>query len=191
LQPEFIKNVERYIRKGGKVLAIGDRHLFRNLLPENAPVSKDNPAGLAVARQNYGKGTIACIDDNISLKYLNTKNNALLQSVQQLVNELFPQPQVIVSGDAKIHITLNKKDNNLLLHLVNVGDHLDTNADNSLTFNLPAITAPINIALTIGKRPKSVLLQPEGKELSFTYADGKMKFEAPGLDVYSIVQVVE
>ncbi|HWZ35655.1 MAG TPA: hypothetical protein VNW51_05810, partial [Mucilaginibacter sp.] len=142
LQPEFIARVERYVRKGGKVLTIGDGHLFTKLLPENMPISKDNPAGLSVVKQNYGKGAIACINDNISLKYLSSKNDTLRQSVQQIVNELFLQPGVVVSSDAKIHITLNKKDNNLLLQLVNTGDHLDTKADNSLAFNLPAVTAP-------------------------------------------------
>jgi len=191
LQPEFIKNVERYIRKGGKVLVIGDRHLFANLLSESAPISKNNLARLSVTKQNYGKGTIACINDNISLKYLSTKNDTLRQSVQQIVNELFPQPQVMVNSDAKIHITLNKKDNSLLLHLVNVNDHFDANADNTITFNMPAVAAPVNITLTTGKKPKSVLLQPEGKTLPFDYADGNIKFAVPGLDVYSIVQVVE
>lgn len=191
LSPQFITEVEQYIRKGGKVLAIGDRQLFAKLLPENAPANKDNPAGSPVVKQTYGKGAIACINDNISLKYLNTKDDKLRSSVQQIVNELFPEPKVVVDTDAKTHITLNKKNNNLLLHLVNVNDHFDTRPDNSLDFKMPPITAPINITLITGKKPKKVLLQPDNKALPFTYAEGKIKFAVPGVDVYSIVQVVK
>ncbi|WP_214073715.1 hypothetical protein [Mucilaginibacter sp. dw_454] len=188
LSPEFIAEVEQYVNNGGKVLAIGDRHLFTKLLPENATTS--NVGGLSVTQQNYGKGAIACINDNISLKYLNTKNDTLRRSVQQIVSELFPQPKVVVDGEAKIHITLNKKGNSLLLHLVNVGDHFDTKPDNTLEFKMPAITTLINVALTTGKKPKTVFLQPGNVALPFTYAAGKIKFAVDGVDVYSIVQVV-
>jgi len=195
LQPEFITQVEQYIRNGGKVLAIGDTHLFGKLVKgSNKPVKVD--AGVSIAKQNYGKGAIACIADTfamsgISLRYASTHNENLRLAVQKVIEELFPQPKVEVESGAKIHISLNKKDNSLLLHLVNVGDHFDINADNSLTFNLPAITTPINITLASVKKPKKVLLQPEAKPLPFSYAAGKIKFAVPGVDIYSIVQVIE
>ncbi|MFD2872575.1 hypothetical protein ACFS5N_08860 [Mucilaginibacter ximonensis] len=193
LQPEFIAEIEQYVRDGGKVLAIGDNHLFGKYLQGALPVKSN--AGLSISKQNYGKGAIACITDTfamsgISLRYLNTRDENLRAAVNQVVQELFPQPKVEVNSDSKVHITLNKKDNNLMLHLVNVGDHFDTNADNTLKFNLPAITTPISVTLATGKRPKAVILQPDGKKLPFTYAAGKIKFAVPGLDVYSIVQVI-
>jgi hypothetical protein len=194
LQPGFIAEVEQYIRNGGKVLAIGDTHLFGNLLHGGSVPVKIN-AGVAITKQNYGKGTIVSITDTfamsgISLRYAGTHDNNLRLAVQQVVKDLFPQPKVVVDGDPKIHIALNKKDNNLLLHVVNVDNHFDTNADNTLKFNIPAITNPILVTLTVDKKPKKVLVQPENKPLPFTYAGGKVKFTVPGVDVYSIVQVV-
>lgn len=194
LQPGFIAEVEEYIRNGGHVIAIGDTHLFGKLLQGAAKPEKIN-AGVAVIKQNYGKGTIASITDTfamsgISLRYADTHDDNLRRAIQQVIQELFPQPKVNVETDAKIHIALNKKDNSLLLHLVNVGNYFDTNADNSLKFSLPAITTPIKVALAVDKKPKQIILQPEHKALPFTYADGKVNFNVPGLDVYSIVQVM-
>jgi hypothetical protein len=188
LSPEFISKVENYVQQGGKVLAIGDGHLFAKILPKNTPVDKDNVAGLSVRTQAYGKGTITCIDDAISLKYAQTGNDDLRQTVASLVKKLFPDPKVIVTGSAKVHVTINSKNKSTLIHLVNVDDHFDTLANDQLEFKLPAITSPISVAVTTSK-PHSVKLEPANTDVPFTYENGIAKFVVPSVDVYSIVEI--
>ncbi|MES2425612.1 MAG: hypothetical protein V4560_01520 [Bacteroidota bacterium] len=188
LTPEFITHVEKYIQQGGKVLAIGDRHLFAKILPESVVVNKDNIAGLPVRTQAYGKGMIACIDDNISLRYIKTGNDTLRQAVAGIVKSLFPDPKITVSGSAKVHVTINSKNKSTLIHLVNVDDHFDTLPDNQLDFKMPAITNQLNITVTTAK-PRIIKLQPGNIDVPFTYANGVAKFSVSGVDVYSVVEI--
>ncbi|TSJ43645.1 hypothetical protein FO440_05505 [Mucilaginibacter corticis] len=187
LPSEVITMVEDYAGKGGKVLTIGDGHLFSGML-SGAAVDKTNPAGLPVRTARYGKGTVTNIDDNISLKYLNTQNDTLRQIVAGIVKGLFPEPKVTVSGSSKIHVTINTKDKSTLIHLINVDDHFDTLADNRLEFKLPAITDQLSITVNAPK-PRTVKIQPGDIDVPFSYENGFVKFNIPGVDVYSIVQL--
>ena len=186
LSPEFIGKVEDYVYYGGKVLAIGDKHLFK--LSVNSSVDNNNPAKLPVTTQVYGKGIITCIDDNISLKYLKTSNDTLRQTVEGLVKTLFAQPKVTVFGNAKVHVTINTKGKSTLIHLVNVNDHFDTLSNSQLDFKLPGITDQLNISVTTTK-PHAIKLQPANTDVPFTYVNGVARFSVPGVDVYSIVEI--
>jgi len=188
LPPAIITMIEDYAGRGGKVLAIGDADLFGRVLACSV-TNKENIAGLPVCTARYGKGTIACIDDNISLKYLDTHDDKLRQTVAAIVKGLFPDPKVTVSGSSKIHVTINSKDKATLIHLVNVDDHFDTLPDNRLEFKLLAITDQLNITVNRPK-PRAVKIQPGNIDVPFSYENGVVKFNIPGVDVYSIVELV-
>jgi hypothetical protein len=190
LSPDFITKIENYVQQGGKVLAIGDGHLFTKLLPDNALADKNNVAGLTVRTHVYGKGTMACIDDNISLKYAKIGNDTLRQAVDGLVKMLFPNPKVTVTGSAKVHVTINTKGKSTLIHLVNVNDHFDVLSNNQLDFKLPAITDQLNVSITTAK-PRAIKLQPGNTDVPFTYVNGVARFSVPGVDIYSIVALVK
>jgi hypothetical protein len=189
LQPEFVIKIENYVREGGKVLAIGDKHIFTNALPESVPTKTDNIAGLPVRMQTYGKGMIACIDDNISLRYAKTGNDTLRQVVAGIMKSLFPHPKVTVSGSAKVHVTINSKNKATLIHLVNVNDHFDTLPNNQLDFKLPAIADKLAVTVNMQVKPGAIRVQPGNISVPFTYAKGVVKFNVPGVDVYSIVEI--
>ncbi len=189
LQPEFVIKIESYVREGGKVLAIGDKHIFTNSLPETVSTSTDNIAKLPVRMQAYGKGMIACIDDNISLKYAKTGNDTLRQAVAGVLKSLFPNPKIAVTGSTKVHVTINKKNRTTLVHLINVDDHFDTLPNNQLDFKLPTITSPLSVSVKMAAKPLSVKMQPGNIVVPFTYANGTVKFNVNGVDVYSIVEI--
>lgn len=188
LAPEFITRVETYIRGGGKVLAIGDKHLFTKILPETVAVTTNNPAGLPVRIHAYGKGMIACIDDNISLRYTKTGNDTLRQAVAGIVSSLFPHPKVTVSGSSKVHVTINTKGKSTLVHLINVNDRFDVLPNNQLDFKMP-VTDPLNVTVNMPVKPRSVTVQPGNTVVPFTFSMGVVKFKVPGVDVYSIVEI--
>ena len=187
LELDFIAKVENYVQKGGNVLAIGDGHLFGRMLG-TASVDKSNLAGLPVRTANYGKGRIAWIDQSVSLKFATTGSDTLRQAVVSILKTLFPNPIITLAGSEKVHVTVNKKGKNTLVHLINVGDRLNALADNSLEFKLQAL-GKLNIALVTATKPRSIKLQPENIPLPFTYENGVSKFVVPELDIYSIVEV--
>lgn len=189
LEPAFVAKVEGYVQQGGKLLAIGDGHLFEKMLGA-ASVNQNNLAGLPVRTATYGKGTIACIDESVSLKYAKTGNDTLKQAVAGILKGLFPNPVVSVSGSEKVHVSVNKKGKNTLIHLVNVSDHLDALEDNSLEFKLPAI-GKLSIALNTITKPRAIKLQPGNVNVAFSYTGGVAKFDVASVDIYSIVEVVK
>jgi hypothetical protein len=187
LAPEFIKKVENYVQQGGKLLTISDGHLFGKMISP-APINTNNFQKLRVRTQTYGKGTIVCVDETISLNYLQTSNDSCRQSVAGLIKGLFPRPKVTVTGVGKVHVTVNAKNKNTLIHLVNVDDHFDTLNDNTLQFKLPA-AGKLNIAVSAATKPLAIKLQPGNINVPFSYAAGVAKFAIPGVDIYSIVEI--
>jgi hypothetical protein len=187
LEPAFIAKVESYIQQGGKVLAIGDGHLFGKMLG-TSPVNKNNLADLPVRTATYGKGTIVCIDESISLKYAQTRSDTLKNAVASILKSLFPKPMVTVSGSNKVHVSVSKKAKNTLIHLVNVADKLDFATDNTPEFKLPALSK-LSIGVNTSIKPKTIKLQPGNVDLPFTYAGGVAKFDVAGIEVYSIVEI--
>jgi len=190
LEPAFIKQVKKYVNNGGKLLVIGGStcDLFNPMLPKSVTANRNNPAGLSVRKQTYGKGIIVGIDDYISLKYLNSPDEQVRKTVAGLINQLFPNPIVRVTGSDKIHVTLNKKDQMTLIHLVNAGDYWKILENGQLDFQL-SMVQQLNISYRTKTKPNHIILQPNNIPLNYTYYNGVAKFIVPSVDIYSIIQV--
>ncbi|MBC7398842.1 MAG: hypothetical protein H7289_02770, partial [Mucilaginibacter sp.] len=70
-----------------------------------------------------------------------------------------------------------------------VNDHFDTLPNNQLDFKMAAITDPLAVTVNMRIKPRSVIIQPGNTAVPFTYAKGVVKFNVPGVDVYSIVEI--
>jgi hypothetical protein len=190
LKPSFIKQVENYVYNGGKVLVIGgvSCNMFKQSLPVQTPASKNNPVMLPVKKHQYGRGTIIGVDANISLNYLNAPNESVRETIANLVKQLFPSPIVQISGSDKVQVNISKLNNAIQLHLVNAGDSWKVVDNKLLSFQLPSANQ-LSITCKTDKKPAQVKLQPGNIDLKFTYTNGRAKFNVPGIDIYSIVEI--
>jgi hypothetical protein len=190
LEPAFIKHVENYIHKGGKVLVIGgvSCNMFKQALPAGTAVKSNNTATLPVKTNQYGKGTIIGVDANISLNYLNNPDEKVRQTIAALVQQLFPSPIVKITGSNKVQLSISKLNNATQLHLINVGDSFKIIDNKVLGFQLPAI-GKFNVSYQTRKKPVQIKMQPGNISLQYTYANGVAKFNVPGIDVYSIIEI--
>jgi hypothetical protein len=189
LEPKFIKEVQDYVKNGGKLLLIGPVTcgMFNSILPAGIAADKNNAAGLPVRKNNYGRGMVIGIVANISLQYFNNPDDNTRKTIASVTRQLFPAPMVTINGSDKVHVVLNTLRNETFIHLINVNDHWTTTG-NQLNFQLPQLKG-LEILFRSAKKPSQILMQPGNVNLKFEYTDGVARFNTPAIDVYSIVEV--
>jgi len=86
-----------------------------------------------------------------------------------LVHELFPAPQVTVTGSHYVDVTLNHKNDALLVNPVNTaGPHQDRSVN--VFDDIPAV-GPLQVNIACPQPPKSVRLQPRDRNVPFVYSN--------------------
>jgi len=150
-------------------------------------INMEGPSEIAATITNYGKGTIAATHLEMGKAYVGRSAPVLREFLATLVQQLFPEPIVSVSGSHNVDVTLNKKEGAMILNLVNVSGPHDN--DRVLAFDEIPTIGPLDITLRLPASPKKVMLQPENVNLKYTYRDGLMKCELPALKIHEIIVV--
>ena len=47
----------------------------------------------------------------------------------------------------------------------------------------------VTLSIKAEKKPRGLILQPEGRELAFNWKDGKITVEIPRVDLYEIIEI--
>ena len=160
----------------GEVLA----HVLRDVT--------DTPKPL-VTRLPLGKGTLTLFGFDVGSQYLEASQYLHRTLLKATVKGLYTPVCRLESALGLVELVPLKKDGKLMLQLINGnGRHTDPTMATE-DFIPPVVDIKLSIALE--KAPKQLLLQPEGRELAFTYENGRAYFEVSRLDIHSIVEVVE
>lgn len=138
--------------------------------------------------QQLGDGFIGAIYMDLSSAYQQYKSPILNRLVANVADRLLPGQDLQVGGSDQVHVVLSQKNNlGILLHLVNVGGQ--HNNRQVMRYDYLAPTNSIKIKLRLPSRPRSVVVQPEGKKLSFRYAEGYLNVIVPPVALHAILQV--
>lgn len=146
------------------------------------------PSGIAATIHQYGKGQIAGIYTNLGESYLATTSPVFRDFLSGVMSELFPNPLVSVEGSHRIHVVPTTKNGKMLIQLVNTsGDHA-----NPLVKGIDEIPvlSDIKASVRMDKKPRKIVLQPEGEVLKFDFTDGKVSFTIPTLAIHDIVEII-
>lgn len=147
----------------------------------------DKSKTIASSVRPFGKGKIAAIYFNAGSSYSQFKTPVIRDLIAETITELAPETLVEVSGSHLVHVAVNKLNNKTFISLINVaGEH--TNQSAIGYDQVPALT---DISVHLSGKPAKIILQPEGKVLDFTFANGKTKVVVPKLEIHSILEVVE
>jgi hypothetical protein len=113
-------------------------------------------------------------------------NNPVYRNfINALVKKLFPNPLVEVNGPENLVLTVNEKENTLLINLINLsGPHANTRI---ARYDSVDPIGPIDIKIRMNRIPKKLTLQPENIPLKFSYKDGMLETRVERVDVYSII----
>ena len=88
-------------------------------------------------------------------------------------------------GEAEVLAT--EKNGKKYIHVVNLtGEHRNPKTMSFET--IPALYG-VNAELAADKKPRSVKLQPEGKEIPFVYENGRVKIALDKVEIYTIIEV--
>ena len=138
----------------------------------------------AAAVMPYGVGKIACIYGDMGENYLNNTSFLQRDFINAVVQKLFSKPLVKVQGSHLVHVAINSINNQLVVHLINVGgNHADKNR--YAYDELPPL-GPLTVSLRIPK-PRKMMLQPGDIPLSFSYSAGEAIVHIPSLKVHSMI----
>jgi hypothetical protein len=138
--------------------------------------------------RSYGRGQIAGIYTDLSTAYMTYRSPVYRKLVGSVIDKLLPNPMLKVTGSMGVHTVLSEKNGDILVHLINgAGAHSD---EKVYSYDEVAPTSPLQLKLTLAKRPKQVLLQPGNIKLESKYTGNTLELTIPAVDIYNIVQVI-
>ncbi|MGQ9561281.1 MAG: hypothetical protein ACUVWA_12285 [Candidatus Oleimicrobiaceae bacterium] len=133
----------------------------------------------------YGKGSIAAVYLNLGERYMNSATTVSRDFLSSLVAELFPSPIVEVRGSHNVDVTVNRKDDKLMVNLVNTsGAHANERVN--VFDQIPAV-GPLTVSVRSNVKPKTVRLMPEGKKLAYTFRNGKLVVTIPKVEIHEVL----
>ncbi len=163
------------VNQGGAAKSFGTFHL----------VGTNGSVAPAATITPLGRGQIAATWLNLAERSADHKTPFAREFIDALVRELFPQPMVQVTGSHDVDVSVARKGGKLLVHLVNTsGPHATEPFVDSL-----APVGPLQVKLRIASRPKRITLEPGGRTLEFTHADGEAHCNVPEVAIHSVVVV--
>ena len=138
---------------------------------------------------DYGKGKIAAIGADIGTEYLTDAQYLHRTLIRTIADRLYMPIAHIESVLGILELVCLKKNGRLMLQMINMnGSHRDASV---ATDDMIPPVVDIELSIACASRPEKLLFQPDGKELSFEYRDGRAYVKIDRLDIQNIIEVVE
>jgi hypothetical protein len=143
---------------------------------------------IASSLNKAGKGTVAGVYFNAGSEYLDYKSPVLRDYISTIINEIYPDQLVRVSGSHLVHVTVNKLNNKMYVNLVNIaGEHTNQKA---IGYDEIPELKDLTIEINSVKKPSKIILQPEERDLKVDYQNGVSTVVVPELKIHSILEVI-
>ncbi|MCQ2432017.1 MAG: hypothetical protein MJ175_05360 [Clostridia bacterium] len=148
---------------------------------------KDEPEALA-AVQAYGDGFLAFVGADFGSAYQANAQYLHKIIMNRLLDKLYTPSVRIEACEGTLEITDFIKDGRQLIQLVNAnGAHRDAGV---ATEDRIQPCRDITLSIAAEEEPKALILQPAGKKLPFTYADGRITVQVDRVEIHEIIEVV-
>lgn len=194
---EAIPRSEAFISAAGKIGSVRSALLHAELGSTAKSLSVfyqgsdfNYPAGYTASSVNkVGKGKAAGIYFNAGSAYSEYKTPVIRDLIDETMHELLPEKLVEVSGSHLVHVTANQLNGKMYVNLINVaGEHTNQNA---IGYDQVPALENISVSVKTAVKPAKILLQPGGKELEFSWANGKSLVRIPELPLHTILEVIQ
>ncbi|HEY3439519.1 MAG TPA: hypothetical protein VGK29_02155 [Paludibaculum sp.] len=140
----------------------------------------------AATAATFGQGEVILIPGPFGTNYAATHAGPLREFLASVIGARF-QPKVQVYAPPTVEVVLRRKDNQLLIHLLNA-TNMQVAGDFATTDFVPQV-GPIRLFL--GKdKPKSITLVPDGSVLAPMLIKDSWVVEIPQLKIHSVAVVV-
>lgn len=144
---------------------------------------------VASSVRQVGKGKIAAIYFNAGTVYAKYKTPVIRDFIAETIAQLSPEKRIEVSGSHLVHVALNKLNGKTYINLINVaGEHTNQSA---IGYDQVPALSDLTVSIKSPTKPAKIVLQPENKNLEFSFINGKSTVIIPKLEIYSILEVIE
>jgi hypothetical protein len=145
------------------------------------------PSDVAATLTPVGKGRIGVVWFDYGDAYLNRRVPVARDFLQAMVRELFPKPIVEVTGSHFVDVSVARNQGRLLVNLVNTsGPH---EFEKEYVFDEVPPVGPLTLSLRLDRKPKAIVMQPEGRPLEVVWRDGTAQVTVPSLEIHAALVV--
>ena len=138
---------------------------------------------------SMGRGKIAVIASDIGSQYDQGAQYLHRTLLNKAADALYTPLVRVEHACGLLEIVPLEKDRRLMVQLVNGnGNHA---APNNITDDQLPPVVDITLSIATDTKPKRLVLQPEGRELEFSYCDGRAYVEIDRVNIHNVVEVVE
>lgn len=142
----------------------------------------------AATINKFGKGQVAYIPFDVFRHFHDKRFPRVRAFVGEVTRELVGQLPIEVQGPTAVDVTLRKKDNTILVHLVNRTSGIP-NRPNDATIDEIPVVGPITLTMKMDRRPQSVELAFEDRQLKWDYADERLTARLDGLHIHAAIVI--
>jgi hypothetical protein len=165
-----------------------------NNWPMHGQLNEENPepAGMpaAIARK-IGRGLAVHVCTPIFTRYAAYGDPQILRWLRQLVELADPEPLLTTDAPSWVDVSLRRKGEQWLVHLVNQNPGRDVaklNSDDTWVDEIPTI-GPITCRLRLAARPAEVRTVPGGESLRWAWKQGVLEMNLPHLRVHACLVI--
>jgi len=141
---------------------------------------------IAATVNRVGKGRLAAVYGPAGAVYFNSHYPAVRQFFLPIVSRLF-NPAVKLEGQRDIDVVLRRKDNKLLVHLVNASGMQVV--DRYAVIDTIPEAGPLTLTVRLPEKPESVKLVPSGKITTWTWKKGILTVKIRRLKIHEVVVI--
>ena len=167
-------------------------------IPNNWPMHgqaderKPERAGLAAAfARRIGKGTAVHVAAPIFARYGQYGDPQMLRWLREIVDFLQPEPLVATDAPGWVDLSLRRKGDDWIVHLVSQNPGRDVarlNTDDTWVDEIPTV-GPITLRLRMAERPAEVVGVPADGPLAWQWDRGLLKVVVPRLTIHTAVVI--
>ncbi len=183
-QSAFIPADEVFCNAGGAWQDVEPERDARVLLTRYPTHDDTRDAKCAATVSRLGKGSVAAIYGPLGAIFAATHAPAARQLARAVVSAVW-RPAVRVTAPPTVEIVLRRKSGRMMLHLLNATSMQVANDYLGVDY-IPA-AGPVEIAMSLPAKPRSVTLQPEGQQLAGTWRNGNWTGAVDRVQLHSIV----
>lgn len=151
----------------------------------------ESPSINAAAWKKVGAGALYCIGWDITAEYGASYSFLSRDFMRTVLDKADPKPEAYLESDLRcIQVIPAEKDGKKIVNLVNMIDSQDScNLNIELPKNKGKIPPAVDImvAAKFEQKPEKLWLEPEHKELDFSYDGEYVHVAVPRLDIHGII----
>lgn len=191
LEAGTLDMLAEYVSNGGSIILNGPT--TSGIFAESGfPEGKEIPAygldTLSVAVSDFGRGKVASIASDLASDYSDYAQSRIADLFDSILLRMYDPRIRIEECKGLLEIDDLWKDGRMLIQLVNAnGLH---HASNSMIEKSIAPVADIRLKIRLDEKPSSLILQPDGTKLNFTWKDGYASVDVPRVDIHSVIEVL-